>query len=89
MITDARTLLIKLEGERNAGGPPLEQIQRSMAYLLGDLGHVLQLAEKKDQAGKSFSDAAAYWEMLLKSRPKSEEYEEGCAWCRQRLQELQ
>jgi tetratricopeptide (TPR) repeat protein len=85
---NARDLLTKLEGARQTEGPPLEQIQRSVAYLLGDLGHALQLAEKKAEAKVAFSDAVAYWEMLLKSRPKSEEYEEGCAWCRQRLKDL-
>jgi hypothetical protein len=28
------------------------------------------------------------WESLLKSRPQSEEYSEGLAWCRQRLEDL-
>jgi hypothetical protein len=89
LIVQARTLLAKLEAERNAGGPPLEQLQRSLAYLLGDLGHVTQLAGQRDEAKQAFGDAIGYWECLLKSRPLSEEYEEGCAWCRQRLQELQ
>jgi serine/threonine protein kinase len=89
LLTDARALLAKLEVERNAGAPPLEQVQRALAYLLGDLGHMLQLAGKKAEAGSAFGEAIPYWDLLLKSRPTSEEYAEGRAWCRQRLQELE
>lgn len=84
----ARALLSKLENDRQPAGPPLEQIQRSLAYLLGDLGHGLQLVDKKPDAKAAFGDALAAWEKLLKTRPVSEEYEEGVTWCRQRLKEL-
>ncbi len=56
--------------------------------LLGDLGHALQLANRKDDAVHAFSDAFGMWESLLASRPKSEEYSEALAWCRQRLGDL-
>ncbi len=88
MIRKARDLLGKLEASRSATGPRPEQLQSSGAYLLGDLGHALQLASRKDDAVRAFSDAVGMWESLLASRPKSEEYSEALAWCRQRLGDL-
>lgn len=89
LIADARSLLTELEDSHSASGPPLEQLQRSQAYLLGDLGHVSQLAGRHADAGKAFADAVGYWDALLKTRPKSEEYVEGATRCRQRLKELE
>ncbi len=88
-IRGARDLLLGLEGGKSAGGPPVERIQTSTAYLLGDLGHAFQLAGRKEDARAAFSESAAYWERLLQARPKSEEYQESIAWCRQRIKELQ
>ncbi|MEI6673983.1 MAG: hypothetical protein WCO57_02275 [Verrucomicrobiota bacterium] len=88
LTSKARAVLSKLEDERQPAGPPLEQIQRSLAYLLGDLGHALQLVEKKPEARVAMADALTAWEKLRKLRPRSEEYEEGVTWCRQRLKEL-
>jgi tetratricopeptide (TPR) repeat protein len=88
LTTQARELLTQLEGECQPGGPLPEQIQRSVAYLLGDLGHALQMAKKKDEARAAFADAVTYWDALLKARPASAEYEEARAWCRQRGKEL-
>ena len=88
LIGKARDLLGRLEAGRSANGPRPEQLQSSGAYLLGDLGHALQLANRKDEAVRAFSDAVAMWESLLASRPRSEEYSEALAWCRQRLGDL-
>jgi hypothetical protein len=88
LIRKARDLLGKLESGDASRGPRPEQLQSSGAYLLGDLGHALQLANQKDEAKKAFNDAAALWEGLLSSRPQSEEYSEGLSWCRQRLEDL-
>jgi tetratricopeptide (TPR) repeat protein len=88
-IRRARSSLLKLEAAKHPGGPPVEKIQSSSGYLLGDLGHSLQLVGKKDEAKQAFSESVGYWERLLQSRPKSEEYQESMAWCRQRLKELQ
>ena len=88
LIRKARDLLGKLEAGRSAAAPRPEQLQSSGAYLLGDLGHALQLANRKDDAVHAFSDAVGMWESLLASRPKSEEYSEALAWCRQRLGDL-
>lgn len=87
-IGKARDLLATMETDAASAGPRPEQLQSSGAYLLGDLGHALQLAGKKDAASSAFSDAVVLWEGLLKSRPQSEEYSEGLAWCRQRLEDL-
>ncbi|MEO7098276.1 MAG: hypothetical protein ABI162_02860 [Luteolibacter sp.] len=88
LIRKARDLLGKLETGESSTGPRPDQLQSSGAYLLGDLGHALQLANRKDEAVKAFSDAVTLWESLLASRPQSEEYSEGLAWCRQRLADL-
>ena len=88
LIGKARDLLGRLEAAHPASGPRPEQLQRSGAYLLGDLGHALQLANRKDDAVRAFSEAVSLWEGLLASRPQSEEYSEGLTWCRQRLEDL-
>jgi len=88
LIRRARDLLGKLETGDSTSGPRPEQLQSSGAYLLGDLGHALQLANQKEEAKKVFNEAVALWEGLLSSRPQSEEYSEGLSWCRQRLRDL-
>ena len=88
LIGKARDLLGSLEINPIATGPRPEQLQASGAYLLGDLGHSLQLASRKDEAVHAFREAVALWEALLASRPQSEEYSECLAWCRQRLGDL-
>ena len=88
MIRKARDLLSQLETDPSSAGPRPEQLQSSGAYLLGDLGHALQLANRKDEAVRAFSDAVAMWESLLASRPRSEEYSEALAWCRKRCEDL-
>ncbi len=88
LATKARGQSAKLEDACQPAGPPLEQIRRALAYLLGDLGHGLQLVEKLTEARAAFAEAVTYWEKLLKSHPASEEYAEGNAWCHQRLKEL-
>ncbi|MES2925019.1 MAG: hypothetical protein V4819_25915 [Verrucomicrobiota bacterium] len=88
LIRKSRDLLGQLETGPSSSGPRPEQLQSSGAYLLGDLGHALQLANRKDEAIRAFTDAVALWENLLASRPQSEEYNEGLAWCRQRLEDL-
>ncbi|MES2439251.1 MAG: hypothetical protein V4584_09290 [Verrucomicrobiota bacterium] len=88
LIGRARDLLGKLEADPSSTGPRPEQLQSSGAYLLGDLGHALQLANRKAEAAQAFTDAVNLWESLLESRPQSEEYSEGLGWCRQRLEDL-
>lgn len=88
LMRKARELLLQLEIDRSPTGPRQEQLQSSGGYLLGDLGHALQLAGLKNDAVAAFRDAALLWESLLKSRPQSEEYSEGLAWCHQRLADL-
>ncbi len=85
----ARNLLADLESKPAVSGPRPEQLQRSTAYLLGDLGHALQLENRLPDAGRTFEEAVNLWEGLLRSRPQSEEYSEGLTWCRQRLDDLQ
>ncbi len=89
LIGQSRDLLGQLETAPASGGPRPEQLQSSGAYLLGDLGHALQLASRKEDAQQAFTEAVELWENLLRSHPQSEEYSEGLAWCRQRLGDLQ
>ncbi|MGL5018947.1 MAG: hypothetical protein ACRDBP_12500, partial [Luteolibacter sp.] len=88
LIRKAGELLNQIAMTTLIDGPRPEQLQSTNAYLLGDLGHALQLASQKDEAARAFSDAAALWEGLLKSRSQSEEFREGLEWCRQRLADL-
>jgi hypothetical protein len=88
-IAKAKDLLGQLEAAPSASGPRPDQLQGSGAYLLGDLGHALQLANRKDEAKQAFTEAVVLWKNLVASRPQSEEYTEGLAWCRQRLADLQ
>ena len=88
LIRKAGDLLRQLETDTSTTGPRPEQLQSAGAYLLGDLGHALQLSNLKDEAVRTFSDAVVLWEGLVKSRPQSEEYSEGLEWCRQRLADL-
>jgi eukaryotic-like serine/threonine-protein kinase len=88
LLRKARDLLLQLETDRSPIGPRPDQLQSSGAYLLGDLGHALQLAGRRDDAVAAFREAASLWENLLKSRPASEEYSEALAWCQQRLGDL-
>lgn len=87
-IARAGDMLSQLETGTAASGPRPEQLQSSGAYLLGDLGHALQLGNQKEKARQIFSEAVTLWESLLKSRPQSEEFSEGLNWCRQRLNDL-
>lgn len=88
LIARASDMLSQLETGIAAGGPRPEQLQSSGAYVLGDLGHALQMADQREKARQVFSDAVSLWESLLKSRPQSEEFSEGLSWCRQRLDDL-
>ena len=88
LLGRARDLLDSLEAGRSPSGPLPEQLQRSGAYLAGDLGHALQLANRKDDAARVFAAAVSLWEGLVASRPQSEEYQEGLTWCRQRFEEF-
>jgi hypothetical protein len=63
-------------------------LRRSAAYLAGDLGHALQLASRKADAARAFAHAVTIWEALVKSRPESEEFQEGLAWSRRRLTDV-
>lgn len=65
-----------------------EQIQRTLGYVLGDLGHSYELAGKRDKSAATFEQAVEVWEELHRDRPASEEYEEVLAWNLQRLAEF-
>lgn len=65
-----------------------EQVRRSLGYLLGDLGHAAQRAEKKDLAESVYREAVEVWAQLNRERPQNEEYKEGMDWSQQRLNEL-
>ncbi len=88
LLANAAALLVTLEAKPGPESPPIDQIQRSLAYLLGDLGHARQMAGDKDGARQAFTDAESYWKRLLEGGSNSEEYREGQSWCRQRLAEL-
>ena len=84
LLLKARAALLELESESTNGLLRAEELQRSSAYLLGDLAHALELSKKGEDAKKIYREAVILWERLLKSRPQSEEYQEGLEWIRQR-----
>lgn len=88
-LLQARDALKALESSGDSPGVTPEQIRRSLAYLLGDLGNAQLIAQKSDEAKRTFIEAVAMWERLTTARPKNPEYEEGLAWCKKRLEELQ
>jgi tetratricopeptide (TPR) repeat protein len=88
LLGRARDLLGSLDASKPVAGPSPAQLRRSAAYLAGDLGHALQLANRKGDAARAFTNAVSLWEALVKSRPESEEYQEGLAWSRRRLADL-
>jgi hypothetical protein len=63
-------------------------LQRTGAYVAGDLGHALQLANRKGDAARVFEAAVSLWRRLVELRPQNEEYQEGLSWSRQRLEDL-
>jgi tetratricopeptide (TPR) repeat protein len=84
LLAKAREALRGLEARGADSGIPAEELQRSGAYLLGDLAHALELSGKTEDAKEIYREAVALWESLSKSRPQSEEYQEGLEWIRQR-----
>lgn len=88
LMTKARQVLDTLTGPPPADEPPPEQLRRSKAYLCGDLGHALQISDRKEEAIRAFSDAISEWQQLAQKRPNYEEYAEGLFWCKQRLEDL-
>ncbi|MFD0894885.1 protein kinase [Luteolibacter ambystomatis] len=88
LITKARDALNGLMERTEYGLIRGDQLKKSVAYLLGDLGHAQQLAGKNDEAKKTFAQAVIAWETLVKAQPRSEEAEEALSWCRQRLKEM-
>jgi tetratricopeptide (TPR) repeat protein len=86
LLAKAREALRGLEARGTDSGVPPEGLQRSIAYLLGDYAHALELADKPQDAKAIYREAIAIWESLSKSRPQSEEYREGLEWCRQRAE---
>ena len=88
MMSKASLLLSELAKKADALGPNAEQLMRSRAYLEVDLGHALQLNKQNDKAKVAFNDALDLLRKLVGSRPESEEYLLGEAWCREQLQEM-
>lgn len=88
LLAKAREALRGIEGRGTQSGVPAEELQRSSAYLLGDYAHALELGDKPKEAKEVFREAIRMWESLAKSRPQSEEYQEGLEWIRQRVKGL-
>ncbi|MGJ8644747.1 MAG: protein kinase domain-containing protein [Luteolibacter sp.] len=80
----ARETLRDLETSGESSGIRIEELQRSSAYLLGDLAHAYELSKKTKEAKEAYREAISLWERLVSIRPQSEEYVEGLEWTRQR-----
>ncbi len=83
----ALAALQELEGDP-ATGLRTEQIRRSTAYLLGDLAHAVETSGDRSGAAACFTESVRVWELLCRARPGQEEYDEGLAWSRARLKEV-
>jgi uncharacterized protein with ATP-grasp and redox domains len=59
-----------------------------LVLVKGDANYRRLLDDAHWPSTTAFADAVALWEILLKSRPQSEEYSEGLTWCRQRLEDV-
>ncbi|QTN31746.1 hypothetical protein HZ994_05205 [Akkermansiaceae bacterium] len=88
LLGRARDSLMDLEAKGLESGLPVEELQRSSAYLLGDFALALELADKKQESAAIYREAVSLWQRLVKSRPQSEEYREGLEWIRQRAEDL-
>ena len=88
LLGQARDLLGSLPTGQATDGPRPEQLKRSAAYLAGDLGHALQLANRKGDAARAFDHAVSQWETLTKEHPDNAEYQDGLEWSRLRRDEL-
>ncbi len=86
LLGKAKEALRDMEAKGGESDIPIEELQRSSAYLLGDYALALELADKKAESQAVYREAVSLWERLVKSRPQSEEYREGLEWIRQRAQ---
>jgi len=65
-----------------------EQIQRSLGYVLADMGLAAQLEGKKEVSATAFSKAVKVWDELSRERPGNEEYQEALEWTQRGLGDL-
>lgn len=66
---------------------PQLQLRRTLAYLLGDLGHAQQMAGHQERAASAFRAAEVVWRGLVDHENDSE-HSEGLKWCLQRIADL-
>ena len=85
-IADEALKNLQLTGDVKA--PRSEVLQRSRAYLLGDLALALEMAKQSERAENMYREAIGVWESLLKLRPNSEEYRSALEWSKQRVTRL-
>ena len=68
--------------------PSPRQLQRSLAYLNGDLGHAALMAGKQEEAVDYFRSSLGQWTLLSGNEGGNSEFLEGQEWARDRLREL-
>lgn len=88
LLGKADEVLKGLQSNPEQGGPRLEALKRSRAYLLGDMAHALEMAQQNDRAEAIYREAMGVWDSLLKLRPNNEEYRSALEWSRQRVSKL-
>lgn len=88
LLGKADEVLKGLQSNTEPSGPGLEILQKSRAYLLGDLAHALEMAKQNDRAELIYREAMVVWGALLKLRPNNEEYRSAMEWSRQRVTKL-
>ncbi|MES2981897.1 MAG: protein kinase [Verrucomicrobiota bacterium] len=88
LLMEADEALKSLQRNADQAGPGPEVLNKSRAYLLGDLAHALEMAKQNDRAENIYREAMGVWEALLKLRPSNEEYRSALEWSRQRVNKL-
>jgi tetratricopeptide (TPR) repeat protein len=81
--------LLRALRETRFGEMHREALERSLGYLLGDLGHALQRQDRPQEAAEVFRQAVAVWQQRVRQRPGHEESLEALRWNRQRLEAIE
>ena len=84
----AMTILDALAARSDIDGTQRKQVQVSMAYLTGDLGHRLEESNRREDALAAFQHAAKRWEEIAATYGEDSVTTDALTWCRRRLEEL-
>jgi len=81
-------MLSELVDRNDIDGSQRKQIQVSMAYLTGDLGHRLEEARRRDDALAAFEAATKRWKDIASTYGEDDITADAITWCQRRVEEL-